>query len=235
VSRRITWLILMVVAVLVAVSIMVYSRQTVNPARPIIRLAAKDQNPSTSSPTPEVAPDAPKVLCTLNTSQAPEVAGLRLGMPSSDVLKRFPGSEADPEVAPDLARAPVFGVVRFVVRPQKFETKADYSGINQITFTATDGLISDINVGYNGPQWKNVDEFVAKFSAGKSLPQAWEAAPGMDEQLKSLKCDGFEISVFAGGRGGNANYVQLRDMNADKIVKDRRQKAREKALKEGKP
>lgn len=43
--------------------------------------------------------------------------------------------------------------------------------------------------------------------------------------MKTLKCDGFEISVFAGGKGGrNLNYALMRDMVAGKGLKDRRKK-----------
>ena len=47
--------------------------------------------------------------------------------------------------------------------------------------------------------------------------------------MKTLKCTNFEIRVFAGGEGGNLNYVFVRDLDADKKLKDRRAKAREKA------
>ena len=51
----------------------------------------------------------------------------------------------------------------------------------------------------------------------------------MDNQLKILKCSEIEIRVFAGGPGGNLNYVLMRDLEADKKLKDRRAKARAKA------
>jgi hypothetical protein len=57
----------------------------------------------------------------------------------------------------------------------------------------------------------------------------WEAYVGMDTQLKTLKCTDFEIKVFAGGKGGNLNYVDIRDLEADKKVEDRRKKAEGKA------
>jgi hypothetical protein len=47
--------------------------------------------------------------------------------------------------------------------------------------------------------------------------------------MKILKCKDFEVRVFAGGEGGNLNYVLMRDLVADKTLKDRRAKAREKA------
>jgi hypothetical protein len=47
--------------------------------------------------------------------------------------------------------------------------------------------------------------------------------------LKILKCTDVEIRVFAGGVGGTLNYVLMRDLAADKKLKDRRDKARAQA------
>ena len=55
----------------------------------------------------------------------------------------------------------------------------------------------------------------------------------MDNQLKILKCTDFEIRVFAGGPGGNLNYVLMKDLEAEKKLKDRRDKARAKATPPG--
>jgi hypothetical protein len=48
----------------------------------------------------------------------------------------------------------------------------------------------------------------------------------MDNTLKLLKCAGFEINVFAGGAGGSQNYVLIKDLEAEKKLKERRAKAR---------
>ena len=120
----------------------------------------------------------------------------------------------------------------FVVRPAKYESKDKFAGISQITFTLLDGRVSSFSVGYNGPEYSHVDKFVAKFVEGTNIPAVdqWEAYVGMDNQLKSLKCSEVEIRVFAGGQGGNLNYVLMRDLEADKKLKDRRAKARAKAI-----
>ena len=47
----------------------------------------------------------------------------------------------------------------------------------------------------------------------------------METQMKTLTCDGFDISAFAGGRGGSVNYIQMRDLAAEKEVNKRRAKA----------
>jgi hypothetical protein len=153
-------------------------------------------------------------------------------MTTDEVLALFPGSKEDPEVSSDLSKpASQFGTSSFIIRPDKFESKERFAGISQITFTLLDRRVSRFYVGYNGPAWPHVDKFVAKFTEGTNLPaaDAWEAYVGLDTQMKTLKCTDFEIRVFAGGKGGNLNYVEIHDLEADKKVKEREDKAAEKA------
>jgi hypothetical protein len=159
-------------------------------------------------------------------------------MTPKEVLALFPGSAEDAELGSSLARPPSqFGVSGFVVRPDRYKSRDTFAGINQITFTLLDGRASSFSVGYNGPEYSHVDKFVAKFIEGTSLPAVdqWSAYVGMDNNLKILKCTEFEIRVFAGGNGGNLNYVLMSDLVADQKLKDRRKKAREKATPETKP
>jgi len=76
-----------------------------------------------------------------------------------------------------------------------------------------------------------VDKFLAKFLAGRNLPalEQWEPYTGMETQMKSLKCADFEINAFAGGEAGKINYVSMKDLVAERTLKDRRAKARAKA------
>jgi hypothetical protein len=234
-SRRFSWLIVVALAIIVTVTLIVMSRQSVEEKSNSNWAAFVPMQEKPTPQNPAEVPDKPKEICTLHRDQSPDIGGLKLGMTSQQVLGFFPGSEQTAEVRMDLNQPPTrFGETRFAIRPDAYASKANYEGIRMITFTFLDGRVSDMNVTYNGPEWKNVDEFVAKFSKGKTLPDAWEAYPGMDT-LKMLKCDGFEVSVFAGGKGGSANYVQIKDMIVDKEFKARRQKAREKAQKEAKP
>jgi hypothetical protein len=182
-------------------------------------------------------PDAPKTLCTLTAQQSPDIRGVRLGMSLKQVLATFPGSSEDSEMQPDLSKPPSqFGETRFIIKPDKYGSKENFVGIRSIIFGFLDGRVSDVNVSYDGPAWKNVDEFVTSFSEGKTLPaiDAWEAQTGMDT-MKNLKCDGFEIRIFAGGRGGKLNYVQMRDASAMKELEERQAKFVKKAEKEAKP
>ena len=173
-----------------------------------------------------------KPTCQLTLAGAPDIKGLKLGMTPEQVLALFPGSNEDAEIRSSLSKPPSqFGVSSFLVRPDKYQSKDNFAGISQITFTLLDGRVSSFSVGYNGPEYSHVDKFVAKFVEGTSLPAVdqWEAYVGMDNQLKILKCSEVEVRVFAGGQGGNLNYVLMRDLEADKKVKDRRDKARAKA------
>lgn len=165
-------------------------------------------------------------------SQAPTIKGLKLGMTPDEVLALFPGSKEDPEVRASVSRPPnQYGMAGFLIRPSKYENKEEFAEIIQITFTFLDGRVSKMYVGFNGPEWPHVDKFVAKFVEGTNFPgvDQWEAYVGMDTQLKILTCTGFEIRVFAGGPGGNLNYVLVQDLEADKKLKERRKKAREQA------
>ncbi|MDT7602411.1 MAG: hypothetical protein QOF61_408 [Acidobacteriota bacterium] len=187
----------------------------------------------------EGSPGAPdKATCSLTVAQVPGVGALRLGMTTEQVLALFPGSREDPEVRSGISRpASPLGVSDFTIRPDRYQSKEKYAGISQITLNLLDGHVSTFSIGYNGPEWPHVDKFVAKFIEGTNLPaaDAWEAYAGMETQLKLLTCKDFEIRVFAGGPGGNLNYVLMSDLVAARTLKERRVKAREKPSPGSKP
>lgn len=167
----------------------------------------------------------------MTLSGAPAINGLRLGMTPDQVLALFPGSKEDPEVQASVAKPPSpLGVSGFVIRPAKYESKEQFPGVSQITFSLLDGRVSNFTIGYSGPEYSHVDKFVDKFVEGKGLPptEQWEPYVGMDNSLKLLRCAGFEISVFAGGAGGSQNYALIKDLEAEKKLKERRAKARAK-------
>jgi hypothetical protein len=158
---------------------------------------------------------------------APDIKGLRLGTTTEQVLALFPGSAEDAEVR--AAQAPnKFGAFQLLIRPEKYGSKEAFVDINQITFTLLDGRLLSFMAGYNGPAWPHVDNFVKKLSEGTSLPppDQWDPYVGLDSQLKIMKCADFEVRVFAGGAGGNLNYVSMTDLVAEKKYKERRDKAR---------
>lgn len=219
---------LAIVSLLIAVSVACSSYKSAGSQSPANSNPAVIQSPAqTNNPT---AQDKP--TCQLTLAGAPEIKGLRLGMTPEQVLALFPGSNEDAELRARLSQPPSpFGVSSFVVKPEKYESKDQFAGVSQITFTLLDGRVSSFSVGYNGPEFAHVDKFVAKVVEGTNLPPAdqWEAYVGMDTQLKMLKCQDFEIRVFAGGPGGNLNYVLMSDLAAARTLKDRKDKARAKA------
>ena len=173
-----------------------------------------------------------KSTCGLDISQAPVLTGLKLRMTTEEVLALFPGSKEDVALRPQILSPPSqFGVSNFTIRPSKYESRDKFLEVSQISFILLDGRVSSFTVGYNGPEWPHVDKFVEKFVEGTNLPATdqWEAYVGMDTQMKTLTCTDFEVRVFAGGQGGNLNYVLMQDLEADKKLKDRRRKAREQA------
>jgi hypothetical protein len=166
--------------------------------------------------------------CTLTLAQAPDVNGLRLGMKAEEVLALFPGSRADKEVRANLlGPASPLGLSGLVIMPQRYSSKAKFPRVNSVTLQLLDGRVINLNVTYEGPEYKHVDEFLGKYLEGKKLPaaHAWEPYVGLDTQLKTLNCKGFELKVFAGGKNvHNLNYIELSDVAARQKIKDRRAK-----------
>jgi hypothetical protein len=153
-------------------------------------------------------------------------------MTPTEVLAVLPGSKDDPELQSQLSRSPSpLGVSNFVIHAERLKPKDKFTGISQFTFNLLDGHVSSLNVGYDGPAYSHVNEFVTKFVERTNLPSVnqWQTYTGMENQLKSLTCRDFEVRVFAGGKGANLNYVLLTDLEADKQLKDRRAKARAQA------
>ena len=158
------------------------------------------------------------------------MGALKLGMTQEEVLAVFPGTKNDPELRSQLSRPPSrLGVSNFVIQAEKLDDK--FAAFTHFTFNLLDGRILSMNIGYNGPAYSKVDEFVTRFVEGTNLPPAdqWQPYTGMDNQLKVLTCKDFEVRVFAGGQDGNLNYVLLTDLEADRQLKDRRAKARAQA------
>ena len=223
-------LLLAMMAFAAAVSIACSATRSASPSPPV-------ENPNSnqtiqSSPTEIASTGQEKQTCTLNMTSAPSIKGLKLGMTADEVVAVFPGSKDDPEVRSILSRPPTqFGGSELAIRPDKYANKAEFKDISRITFSLLDGRVSGLSVHYNGPAWPHVDKFVEKLGPELNLPPAeqWEAYVGQEAQLKTLTCADFSIRVNAAGEGGNLNYVSLKDLEAEKKLKERRRKAREQA------
>ena len=194
--------------------------------------------PATSNTPPQPATETNNARtqestpCTLTIAGAPDINGIKLGMTPGELLTLFPGSHEDKEIRESLAMPPSeFGVLNLTIRSAQLASNEKFNGVDHISLILLDGRVSSFTVRYNGPEFSHVDKFVAKFIEGKNLPAVdqWEVFTGMDNQLKLLKCSEVQIRVFAGGQGGNLNYVLIQDLEADKKLKERRRKAREQA------
>jgi len=231
VSRKLIWTVVLIVAGLVLGSLVLFK-----PSESVRSSQGESQGSSPATPRQDSTPDTEpvaKVTCTLNTNQSPAINEVRLGLTIQQVLDLFPTSRDDVELRASAEKSTALGVSSFALRPEKYAAEKNFVGMTQFTLNFLDKRLMSFTAGYNGPQWNSVDDFVRKFSEGKTLPplKAWEAYAGLDTQLKILKCDGFEISVFAGGEGGNLNYVQMKDLAAEKELRERRAKARKAAEK----
>lgn len=182
-------------------------------------------------PAPPADPGAAGRLAAsrMTVAQSPSILGLRLGMTTEQALSLFPGITNDAEIRSSLSRpASKLGISNLTISPGKYSGAKTFERVTQINLTFLDGRVFNLNVGYNGPLWGHVDEFVAKFSEETRLPGAdsWDAYVGMDTQLKTLRGMDFEVTIFAGGENVNINYVNLRDLTAQQILKERRARNR---------
>jgi hypothetical protein len=199
------------------------------------KLEPLSANPNSNAPKPSPATASASTAsgdqssqCSLTKSVAPIAEGLKLGMTPDEVLATLPGSKDDAEVKSGLAKPPSpLGVSDFAVHTGNLQPKEKFTNIDHFSFSLLDGHVTSINIGYHGPEYANVDQFVSKIVAGTSLPPAdqWQTQVGMDN-LKILTCKDFEVRVFAGGKGGNLNYILVTDLAAAKTVKERRAKAK---------
>ena len=89
---------------------------------------------------------ARKPTCQLTLAGAPDIKGLRLRMTADEVLALFPGSKDDAELRSRLSKpASPLGVSGFVIRPDKYESKEKFAGINQISLNLLDGRVSSFS------------------------------------------------------------------------------------------
>jgi hypothetical protein len=170
--------------------------------------------------------------CGLAMPAAPSIDGLKLRMTAPEILALFPRSDQDSQISARVAKAPSkYGESGFLITLADYPAKNKTADLTRVDVTLLDGKAYIYNFGYNGPKYPQVDDFVAKFIQGTSLPAAdqWQDSVGLESQLKVLTCKDFEVRVFVGGETGNLNYVQLMDLEADKTMQDRRAKAKAQA------
>lgn len=170
--------------------------------------------------------------CSLTLAQAPQIRDVRLGMSSEEVLRLFPGSSDETYIRAQLSTADErFGIVRFSI-PTTLLSKPKFAGVNSLSVVFLDNRLSEYTFTYIGIEWKNVDDFISKFSEAFNLPRAetWEGSNL--PSLKKLYCQGFEMWASASGGG---SWIRIRIPETQQIVSDRQEAQKEKARKEFKP
>jgi len=174
--------------------------------------------------------------CTLSIAQLPEIRGVRLGMSADKLAAVFP--EDDNRISIDRAvkeskRVDNYGDARFTLQPNKEAPNPKFSGVNWIAVEILDEHVASFQVSYVGPEWNNVDQFIAKVADAFHLPTGspWGS---VSEFQKALKCDGFVISAFVTNNSNNPR-VMVGDVSTAKIVHDRREAAKERERQAFKP
>ena len=183
------------------------------------------QTPSSSTGTSK---------CTLTRAQAPEIRGIRLGMTPDQISSLFPedGNRLKiSEAVRQSKKAPNYGVARFDLQAERETPNPRFAGVNFITIELLDERVTGFYIGYFGPEWNSVDQFVAKLSETLRLPSAsWEQAG----DNARLMCDGFAINASAAS-GSTQSWVRVQDTSAPRVVEDRRKTDKEKARQAFKP
>jgi len=175
-----------------------------------------------------------KSQCSLTPEQSPEIRGVRLGMSADKLMAVFPEEAhrtAVENAVKDSKKADSYGFARVNLFAGSPEANPRFSGVAIITVELLDERITSFYVNYRGPEWKNVDQFIAKLSEAFHLPtvEHWRPEPGAS--LKSLTCDGFVIQAYA----GNSSGVFVKGTTALQVVNDHREAVKEKERQAFKP
>ncbi len=177
----------------------------------------------TFSQTPTNAPA--KSVCKLTREQGPEIRGVHLGMSMEQLKTLFPDETNRRKIVDAVAESKQgenYGAGRLDLPIDR--TDARWKGVNYLSIRFVDERVSSISISYVGPEWKNVDQFIAKLSEGLRLPNSgWE----ISDRNGQLNCDGFRVQAFASS-GSPESSVYVVDTKAPEVVEERREAAKEK-------
>lgn len=173
--------------------------------------------------------------CTLTAAQSPEIRSVRLGMTAEQLLAQFPDDtnrQTINDAIQQSKRPDKYGAVRFDLRSDPKVRDERFAGISYIVIEMLDQRVSGFHIGYAGPQWNSIDEFVAKLADALRLPTAlWEPPKVFDQ---SLKCDGFVVDAHV-ATDTSQHWVRVQDTSVSGVVLERREAAKEKARQAFKP
>jgi hypothetical protein len=152
--------------------------------------------------------------CSLTEATAPAVRGLKLGMSVEQVTALFPGSTKRKETKEALAKAKAASEVVHVTFEPSDGGKDQNADVASFSAGFIKGRVVDLSVQYLGPEWKNVDEWIAKLTETLGLPGVNNWQPGPSEAPnKVLKCSGIEIEAAVEGGGGSITIRSTENPN----------------------
>jgi outer membrane protein TolC len=167
-------------------------------------------DPAQMNRTNDVSPQSPPMKhesrCFLNSSQAPDVAGLRLGLSVNQTQALFPSLNLQP--ADD-------GGVSHILLPGnalgRQPAESYLAGVDSIALEFTNNHLSYIRVNYPVTnRWESPDEFLAALAAKLNLKGRWKNFYDWEDkdvrdtkELRdlALECNGFRISAGIGVEG----------------------------------
>ena len=152
--------------------------------------------------------------CSLTEATAPGIRGLKLGMSVDQVTALFPGSSKRKETKEALAKAKAASEIVHVTFEPSDSGKDQNADVVSFSAGFHKGRVIDLSVQYLGPEWKNVDEWIAKLSETLGLPGVNNWQPGPSETPnKVLRCSGIEIEAAMEGGGGSITIRSTENPN----------------------
>lgn len=152
--------------------------------------------------------------CSLTEATAPGVRGLKLGMSVEQVSALFPGSTKRKDTRDALAKAKTAGEVVYVTFEPSDGGKDQNVDVASVSAGFNKGRVIALSVQYLGPEWRNVDEWIAKLSETLGLPGVNNWQPGPSENPnKILRCSGVEVEASVEGGGGSITIRSTENSN----------------------
>jgi outer membrane protein TolC len=196
-----------------------------------IRLEADPAQMNRLNNAPSLSPPMmmPENKCLLNPSQAPDVAGLRLGLSLREAQSLFPSLAAEPADDLGVTNATLAGAAL-----GRQPAESYLAGVDSITLEFIDNRLSEIQVNYPVTnQWESPDEFLAALAVKLNLKGTWKRFYDWEnrdvrdtKELRdlALECKGFRIVAGIGVEGVGRDqtpHFELEDTAAAEIIKAR--------------
>ncbi|HSB12316.1 MAG TPA: hypothetical protein VLM38_22710 [Blastocatellia bacterium] len=172
--------------------------------------------------------------CSLTEADAPAVRGVRLGMSAEQLLALFPASTKRKEIKDALVKAKAADSEPVYLAFEPADgNKERFDGVGGFSAGLYKGRVIEVNIQYVGPDWKSIDEWIAKLSETLKLPggEAWRVGPN-ESPNKVLSCRGVEIEAAIQGGGGS---IRMRNTDYQKSAEERTRAGEENKKRDYKP